>query len=150
MAEKRSARLKIVLQLAQKAQQDIADLMSQQQQKMATEQTQLQQLQDYSLEYQQQVVGQTQHLNSQDLINSRTFLQRLTTLQVNQEQKIHQITAVIEQLTKEWQKRYHRRQSIEDLIARLKVEESADLEKQLQNMIDEMSGQRFFQNNKEL
>ena len=81
MAEKRSQRLKIVLQLAEKAQQDIADLMAQQQQKNADEKAQLQQLQQYSAEYQQQVAGNNKGLRSQDLINSRAFLQRLTTLQ---------------------------------------------------------------------
>lgn len=148
MAEKRSERLKVVLQLALKAQQDVADLMAQQHQKVGLERDQLQQLQQYSEEYQQQVASNNKGLRAQELISSRAFLQRLTNLQLNQQQKIQQLNAVIDQLTAEWQKRYHRRQSIENLIGRLKTEESAELDKQLQREIDELSSQAFFRSNK--
>lgn len=148
MAEKRSERLKVVLQLALKAQQDVADLMAQQHQKVGLERDQLQQLQQYSEEYQQQVASNNKGLRAQELISSRAFLQRLTNLQLNQQQKIQQLNAVIDQLTAEWQKRYHRRQSIENLIERLKTEESAELDKQLQREIDELSSQAFFRSNK--
>lgn len=148
MAAKRSERLKVVLQMALKAQQDVADLMAQQQQKIGVERDQLQQLQQYSLEYQQQVAGNNKGLRAQELISSRAFLQRLSNLQVNQQQKIQQLNAVIDQLTTEWQKRYHRRQSIEKLIERLKTEESAELDKQLQREIDELSSQAFFRKDK--
>lgn len=148
MAAKRSERLKVVLQMALKAQQDVADLMAQQQQKIGVERDQLQQLQQYSLEYQQQVASNNKGLRAQELISSRAFLQRLSNLQLNQQQKIQQLNAVIEQLTTEWQKRYHRRQSIEKLIERLKTEESAELDKQLQREIDELSSQAFFRKDK--
>lgn len=148
MAAKRSERLKVVLQMALKAQQDVADLMAQQQQKIGVERDQLQQLQQYSLEYQQQVASNNKGLRAQELISSRAFLQRLSNLQLNQQQKIQQLNAVIEQLTTEWQKRYHRRQSIEKLIERLKAEESAELDKQLQREIDELSSQAFFRKDK--
>lgn len=148
MAAKRSERLKVVLQMALKAQQDVADLMAQQQQKIGIERDQLQQLQQYSLEYQQQVASNNKGLRAQELISSRAFLQRLSNLQLNQQQKIQQLNAVIEQLTTEWQKRYHRRQSIEKLIERLKTEESAELDKQLQREIDELSSQAFFRKDK--
>lgn len=148
MAAKRSERLKVVLQMALKAQQDVADLMAQQQQKIGVERDQLQQLQQYSLEYQQQVASNNKGLRAQELISSRAFLQRLSNLQLNQQQKIQQLNAVVEQLTTEWQKRYHRRQSIEKLIERLKTEESAELDKQLQREIDELSSQAFFRKDK--
>lgn len=148
MAAKRSERLKVVLQMALKAQQDVADLMAQQQQKIGVERDQLQQLQQYSLEYQQQVTSNNKGLRAQELISSRAFLQRLSNLQLNQQQKIQQLNAVVEQLTTEWQKRYHRRQSIEKLIERLKTEESAELDKQLQREIDELSSQAFFRKDK--
>lgn len=134
--------------MAVKAQQDVADLMAQQNQKVAVERDQLQQLQQYSEEYQQQVASNNKGLRAQELISSRAFLQRLTNLQVNQQQKIQQLSAVIDQLTAEWQKRYHRRKSIENLIERLKTEESAELDKQLQREIDELSSQAFFRSNK--
>lgn len=144
MAEKRSARLQVVLQLADKAQQEVGELLAQQQQKAAAEQAQLQQLQDYSREYQKEIGQRDQGLRAQDIINSRAFLQRLTTLQDNQKQKIHQLSGVVEQLTQEWQRRYHRRQSIADLIERLKTEEGAIADKQLQREIDELSSQKMF------
>lgn len=134
--------------MALKAQQDIADLMAQQHQKIAVERDQLQQLQHYSEEYQQQVAGNHKGLRAQELISSRAFLQRLTNLQINQQQKIQQINGVIEQLTQEWKKRYQRRQSIESLIERLEIEESAELDKQLQREIDELSSQAFFRTDK--
>lgn len=143
MAEQRSKRLAVVLMLAEKEEQAAAARLGEQQGALEGEQQQLAQLEDYReqyvLDYKQLRTGAT----PQALMSYSGFLQRLSEAVAGQEQRLIQVRQLVELRRAEWQEKYHRRRSMQELIERLKREEDSVQEQRLQRELDDMAAQRF-------
>lgn len=139
MAETRSKRMIVVLQLAFRAEEGAAKILQQSRHLLLQAEQQLLQVTEYQKEYITDLNGKTQKLSAQSMINDRMFLQRLGDVLITQEQKIEQLKQSETNALNNWKICYQRRRSIESLIERLKVEENALTQKLLQKEMDEFS-----------
>ena len=146
MAIKRSKRMEVVLTLAKRAEDDVAKQLGQVQQEVSQGEDQLRQLQDYNEAYKQEIQAKTQGLSGQDMINSRSFLQRLGSAEQEQQGRITQMRAVQDSVRQQWQLKHHYRKSINDLIERIRTSENLAEEKRLQIQLDELATQLYLRN----
>ena len=143
MAESRAKRIQVVLTLARQQEDTAAKRFSQYSDQLTQEQNQLGQLRDYANQYRSDYAGHRQGVYAYQLINYSGFLQRLEDLCKEQEIKVKHMEAMYQKLQEQWRQSHQKRKSIEDLIERFKLEESLQLEKQLQKELDELTTQKF-------
>lgn len=130
--------------MAERAEQDAAQSLKHYRDRVVTEEQQLEQLQDYRAQYLQQYQGRQNGLHASEMIGYSAFIQRLAQVLADQEQKLGQMHGQLSQLQTQWQQKHHRRQSVEELIERLKREENAVLERRLQQELDELAAQQYW------
>lgn len=143
MAQTRSSRMAIVLNLAQKEEENAAQSLNIARQQLLSEQEQLQQLDDYRNQYLADYSVSSAPRNAQQLINYSSFIQRIDQLKLEQSQKVERAERVVVKAQTVWQQLYQKRKSIADLIERYKVEEQLAIDKKLQKEIDDLTTQRF-------
>ena len=143
MAEPRSQRMQIVLMLAERHEQAAAQRLGNFREQVNAEQEQLRQLEEYAAHYLDTYGSLKTGLHAQDLISYSSFIQRLGDAKKEQQAKIARMMQVLDQLQQEWRDKHRRRESIQDLIARLRYEENDVLEKRLQKELDDLSAQQF-------
>lgn len=143
MAQTRSSRMAIVLNLAQKEEENAAQSLNIARQQLLSEQEQLQQLDDYRNQYLADYSVSSAPRNAQQLINYSSFIQRIDQLKLEQSQKVERVERVVVKAQTVWQQLYQKRKSIADLIERYKVEEQLAIDKKLQKEIDDLTTQRF-------
>lgn len=143
MAERRSQRMKVVLQLAEREEQAAAARLGEQQQLLEREQAQLSQLEDYRQQYLDDYARPRQGVTAEALMSYSGFLQRLGEAVSGQQQKLAMVDQAREQCRREWEQRYHRRRSLEDMITRLQREEEAAFEQRQQRELDDLAAQRL-------
>ncbi|MGN0921460.1 MAG: flagellar export protein FliJ [Cellvibrio sp.] len=143
MAQTRSSRMAIVLNLAQKEEENAAQSLNIARQQLLIEQEQLQQLDDYRNQYLADYSVSSAPRNAQQLINYSSFIQRIDQLKLEQSQKVERAERVVVKAQTVWQQLYQKRKSIADLIERYKVEEQLAIDKKLQKEIDDLTTQRF-------
>lgn len=143
MAESRAKRMKIVLILAEQREQAAARQLGEWRKQLVAEQAQLQQLTEYRDHYQQIYAERSQVRSANDLLTYSSFLQRLVVACAEQEQKIVLVQRQHDMSLQAWQRSYHRRQSIAQMIDRLQNDELLALEKRLQKELDEQATQGF-------
>lgn len=146
MAVKRSKRMEVVLTLAKRAEDDVAKRLGQIQQEVSQGEDQLKQLQEYNEAYKQELQAKTQGLSGQDMINSRSFLQRLGSAEQEQQGRMTQMRALQDSVRQQWHLKHHYRQSISDLIERTRKSENFVEEKRLQSQLDELATQLYLRN----
>lgn len=146
MAQQRSKRMAIVLQLAEQAEQAAAEHLQQYRDQLNAAETQLQQLLDYQQEYIDQINAK-QQLSAREMISDRSFIGQLDDAAGAQRQKLAQCHRDCDQAMLAWQQAYQKRNSIAELIDKMKLEENALMEKQLQKEIDELSSQALLRKN---
>jgi len=136
---KRSKRMMLVLDMAQRAEDSAAQAL--QQARQATQQTeqQLQQIEQYQQDYQSQLNQPKTGVSVQALMNDRQFLAQLMGVVATQKAQLEQLRDNENSVLHNWQLCYQRRKNVEKLIDGLKSEEDAQLEKQLQKEMDELS-----------
>lgn len=139
MAVKRSQRMKLVLQLAERAEEAAAQQLQLSREQLQEAEQQLQQVTEYQLEYQAQINAKLKPKHVAEMINDREFLQQLGDVEMAQQHKRRQLQQFSEQALKQWQGLYQRRKNIESLIQRLQTSENLILEKQLQKQLDELT-----------
>lgn len=139
MAELRSKRLGVVLTLAEREEEKAATRLQQARAMLADERAQLAELEGYHEDYRAIIASQRQSISVQSLITYRHFLGELSRSVDAQQLKITQTDLQCQRLLQVWQQALHRKKSIEDLIARLRVEEDAVAEKRLQQVMDELT-----------
>lgn len=144
MAQSRSQRMTLVLQLAARTEEGAATALKNSRHSLDQAQAQLQQIRQYHQEYVTELNTKTTNLTAQTMINDRLFLQRLSDVETTQLQQIQQLQVAENSCLKNWTLCYQRRKSIEALITRLQKEESDLLDKQLQKELDELSSQMHF------
>ena len=125
--------------LAERAQAEAARRLQDGRQQYQDETSKLNELNQYYAEYASQIDGHRTGLTAQVMIGYRQFLQQLRQSIDVQQVRVRQVETLCEKLLINWQQLYHRHNSINDLIERLKVSESSELDKQLQRELDELS-----------
>jgi flagellar protein FliJ len=135
MAESRAKRMKIVLTLAEKAEDEAAKRVKEQLDLIKLEQEQLQDLNAYSEQYLQSYSELRTGVNAQEMINYSGFIGRLADAIKEQEEKIQRLQQGLDKLKSQWSITHQKRKALE----RLKKEESAVLEKLLQKELDELA-----------
>lgn len=139
MAVKRSQRMVLVLQMAERAEEMAARQLEQSRSQVAQAQQQLTQVEAYQQDYVRALNQPQVGVSAYSMINDRQFLQQLHLVCQSQAAQIRQLRDQEERCLRSWQQCYQRRRNIEQLIGRLRHEESALLEKQLQKELDELS-----------
>jgi flagellar protein FliJ len=139
MAESRAKRMKIVLTLAEKAEDEAAKRVKEQLDLIKLEQEQLQDINAYSEQYLQSYSELRTGVSAQEMINYSGFIGRLADAIKEQEEKIQRLQHGLDKLKSQWSITHQKRKALEDLIERLKKEESAALEKLLQKELDELA-----------
>lgn len=139
MAIKRSQRMAVVLQMAERAEETAAKQLEQSRAQVAQAEQQLQQVEDYQQEYLQELNRPKSGVSAYAMINDRRFLEQLHRACQAQMAQIRLLRDQEERSLRNWQQCYQRRRNIEQLIARLRQDENALLEKQLQKELDELS-----------
>lgn len=138
--------MEVVLTLAKRAEDDVAKQLGQIQQEVSQGEDQLQQLQDYNEAYKKELQAKTQGLSGEDMINSRSFLQRLGSAEQEQQGRITQMRALQDSVRQQWQVKHHYRKSINELIERTRKSENLEEEKRLQSELDELATQLYLRN----
>jgi len=139
MAVKRAQRMKLVLQLAERAEQAAADALQQYREKLQQAQAQLQQVADYQAEYVTQLNQKTSPKNAAEMLNDRQFLQQLSEAEQAQRERFTQLEQQQPHFLSNWRALYQRRKNIEKLIVRLRKSDDQLAEKQLQKEMDELA-----------
>ncbi len=139
MARTRSQRMQIVLTLAQKAEDEAAQKVKQQAELLKQEAQQLDELKSYSGQYLQAYANLRDGVSAQEMINYSGFIGRLADAIKEQENKKERIQQGLDKLKQIWAERHQKRKALNDLIDRLKKEESTVLEKLLQKEMDELA-----------
>lgn len=139
MAESRAKRMKIVLTLAEKAEDEAAKRLKEQADLVKLEQEQLEGLKAYSDQYLQSYSSLRSGVTAQDMINYSGFISRLAEAIKEQQLKIERLQQGLDKLKAQWSITHQKRKALEDLIERMKKEESVALEKLLQKELDELA-----------
>jgi len=139
MAVKRAERMKLVLQLAERAEQEAADALQQYREKLQQAEAQLQQVAEYQAEYVDQLNQKKSPKNASEMLNDRQFLQQLSEAEQAQKERFTQLEQQQPHFLSNWQTLYYRRKNIEKLIVRLKKSEDTTTEKLLQKEMDELA-----------
>lgn len=139
MAIKRSKRMAVVLDMAERAEKSVAQALEQAREQTNHAQQQLQQVTQYQAEYERELNQPKQGVSVQALMNDRLFLSQLVQVVTAQSGQLEQLKDSEQKVLRNWQLCYQRRRNIESLIANLKNEEDAELDKKLQKEMDELS-----------
>jgi flagellar FliJ protein len=141
MAEKkRSQRLQLVTDLAEKRKQEAERFLGEQLKRVELDKTQLQQLEQYLSEYQNQYLTALRSgMNGAEIANYQAFMNKIAdtieqhkkTMKVNQEQ--------LTRVKQFWSQTYGRHRALEGLTEKARDQEAVDVEKALQKSLDERS-----------
>jgi len=139
MGIKRSQRMLTVLQLAVRTEEGAASQLEQSRRQLEQARQQLQQVEEYQQGYIQSLNQPKSGQSAYSMINDRRFLEQLSFVCQTQAGQIEQLRQNEDQCLQNWQTCYQRRRNIEQLIEKLKQDESQLVEKQLQKEMDELS-----------
>ena len=143
MAESRAKRMKVVLTLAERQEDEAATKLSQFREQLAQEERQLAELRDYANQYLHAQGELRQGVFAHELINYSSFINRLNEACREQETKVERYNVMLDSLQQQWRTKHQKRKSIEDLITRLQQEDNLLLDKRLQKELDELSSQQL-------
>ncbi len=136
---KRSARLKLVEQVAEAHEQKAAQALSLAQQQLEKEQQRLQSLLDYQQDYQKQGNERAQQgMNIHYFLTIQGFMDQLDTLEQQQKFAIEQAEKQLLQAKQHWLQLYQRRKSIGQLAEKVELQEWLAQEKQQQKILDDL------------
>jgi flagellar FliJ protein len=143
MAEKRSTRMQLILQLAERDEQVAVDALHENRQKLGDVEEQLIQIRDYQREYLLRVNGKVSGLSAREMISDRQLIHQLSVAEDAQLIKFIQSKKYVDMAMKYWQKLHQRRKNIEELIGKMRNSENQLEEKMLQKELDELASQNF-------
>lgn len=143
MAESRAQRMQVVLVLAERNEQQAGQQFSQYRSQVEVETEQLRQLDDYAKQYLQTYSDRKVGVRPEELIAYSAFIQRLGEARKEQQAKLDRMNKALVKFQQAWQMAYQKRESIKELITRLRLEENALLDKRLQKELDELVGQKY-------
>ena len=144
---KRSERLKIVLELAQRKEETALKQLRDAQSALHAQQQQLSQLVQYQVEYQQQLrQTSTTPLRASQYQSSQHFLSQLGLAIEQQQAKIEFCEAEMEAYRSQWQQLHQKTQGMDDFILQCRQKEQAEFDEREQIEMDELASQRARRN----
>jgi len=145
MAESRAQRMKIVLLVAKRHEDEVAQRLGGLNEQLSVESAQLQALEEYQEQYLQAQGAVRAGVRVDELINYTNFIGRLGEACRDQSTKIERLQRQLGMAQQEW----HKRKNLEDLIARLERDETVQIDRRLQKELDELSAQQLLRNQQE-
>lgn len=140
--KKRSERIDVVVELAQREEDAAAEQFSAAKNALAQAETQLQDLQNYYQGYVSRFGAQTQNVKASDLAKSRSFLQQLAAALDAHLQQINALQQQLQLKRQFWHRLHLKTQSLMDLQQRYRREEAEELDRKDQKQLDEWVSQR--------
>lgn len=136
----RADRLKVVLELAQKAEDEAADIFNKARKQLTGEQQRLEDLCTYYNDYQQSLAAASGLQTVDAIVRSRGFLQQLAQAKSQQQQIVAQYAKLSDQKKRAWHKAHLKHRALKDLIMRLKADEAQVLSRKEEKLLDEWVG----------
>lgn len=149
MAESRAQRMKIVLLVAKRHEDEVAQRLGGLNEQLSVESAQLQALEEYQEQYLQAQGAVRAGVRVDELINYTNFIGRLGEACRDQSTKIERLQRQLGMAQQEWREKHHKRKNLEDLIARLERDETVQIDRRLQKELDELSAQQLLRNQQE-
>lgn len=138
MAEKTSKRLQIVLQLAKLKERQAAEKLASSIREVEAQQQQLEQLEQYKIEYGEQFQRRIdQSVSASQLSNFQNFYNNLEQVGDTQQERQVLVSQQRDQARRQWQQQYSRQKNMETLIERKYQEEQLELDNQVQREQDD-------------
>lgn len=137
---KRAQRLEPVVQMAEEAEREAAAKLAQVQQQLRQAEQQLEGLEEYRTEYQQQWIerGQT-GVSGEWLMNYQRFLSQLEVAIEQQRNSVNWHSKNTAKSRDEWQKTYARLEGLKKLVQRYRDQARLQADRQEQKEMDEMA-----------
>lgn len=140
---KRSKRLQLVLDLAEKKKQQADQFLAASRQRVEQDKRTLAQLEQYMSEYQQSYLGQNaEGYTGAQLHAQQAFMQKIQDAQDTQKQAMEQNRRELEVVEQHWKQTYAKYKGIEKLTGKVRQSEELEQEKALQKQLDERSQNR--------
>ena len=143
MAESRSKRMKVVLTLTERSEQEAGEKLSKFTAQVEAEGEQLRQLDEYANQYLNAYSSRKIAVKPQELIAYSGFIQRLAEARKEQQARLERMKLQLERYRQEWRIAHQKTESIKELIVRLQQEENLLSDKRLQKELDELVGQAY-------
>lgn len=140
---KRSKRLQIVLDLAERKKKQADQFLAASRQRVEKDKQTLSQLDQYMSEYHQTYLGQNaEGYTGAQLHAQQAFMQKIKDAQDTQKQAMEQNRKELEIVEQHWKDTYAKLKGIEKLTDKVKQAEMLEQEKALQKQLDERSQNR--------
>jgi len=137
---KRSKRLQIVLDLAEKKKQQADQFLAASRQRVEQDNKTMLQLEQYMSEYHANYLGvNAEGCSGAQLHAQQAFMQKIQDAQNTQKQAMEQNRKELEVVEQHWKETYARLQGISKLTDKVRKQELQEQEKALQKQIDERS-----------
>lgn len=133
----RADRLQIVLELAEQAENDAADIFNKARSQHEREHIKLNDLANYCSDYQTSLASASGLQTAESIVRSRGFLSQLVEAKRQQQQIVTQFLKLADQKKQIWHKAHLKHRAMKDLIQRLREDEQKILSKQEEKMLDE-------------
>ncbi|BFM06731.1 hypothetical protein GCM10025791_13010 [Halioxenophilus aromaticivorans] len=130
--------MRLVLNLAEKAESDAATQLQQQRLQLQSQSDQLTQIANYNQEYSTQI-NQLGSINVEQMIGQRNFMSQLSQMIQTQSETVDILRQQTERAQQQWMVQYQRKQKLGELIEKLEREESQLEQQRLQKELDEIS-----------
>lgn len=138
--KKRSQRLKLVLDLAEKKKQQADQFLAASRQRAEQDKQTMQQLDQYLLEYQQSYLGvHAEGRTGAELHAQQAFMQKIQDAKTAQQQAMLQNRQELEVVERHWRETYARMKGMQKLTNKALDDEQSAEEKALQKQLDERS-----------
>lgn len=142
MSARRLRQMRAVLELAEREERDAGVRFAEQRRQTEHEREQLEQLEDYRRQYLADYPRYS-GVDPASLQSYSEFLQRLGQAVDGQRHQLARVREQLEQARQHWQSRHHRRQTLEEMVERLRREREQALEHERQRELDDLAGQRL-------
>jgi len=141
---KRSERLKNIMSMAEKKEQNAANALGYLNTKIMNEEQKREQLMGYELEYHEQIIetGKT-GINGATLRTYFGFMGKLSHAANQQIGHIAELEQQVDQVQEYWFKTRGKLKAFESLVDKVERQEAAEQDKQEQKMLDEFASQAF-------
>ena len=137
MTIKKSQRLHIVLELAERDENEATEAVQVFRKRLQDEQQRLLELKEYYQEYENLFSRQRSGIRASEIASQRQFLVELIRMQDRQTQQIAIVEKGLNQKLDAWRRCHLKYQALEQLIARIKQEENRVLDRKEQKLLDE-------------
>lgn len=136
--KKRSQRLKLVLELAERKKKQADQFLAASRQRVEQDRVAMAQLDQYLSEYQQNYLGRNaEGLSGAELCAQQAFMQKIQDAKVAQQQAMEQNRKELAVVEQHWKQAYGKMQGMQKLTDKAIQTEELEAEKALQKQLDE-------------